>query len=324
MALVLVQNPVIVNEGFAWKDIEGEQYHFPNQYVNRCTPGSQFVYYRGSRRPRNRRAAPEYFGFGRIGEVWRDETISESKPKKDWAWYCRVVDYVPFPNPVPAKIDGNFLEIIPKNHWSVEIRKLPEQTLEAILALAGIDLGSDAPLITLPDLKTQSMTEANHPLIVPRDPVATSGEAILRLGRYTRETAKIGRRAEELVCEYLKANASRLKLKGIRWVAREGLTPGWDIEFVDEHDQLNAIEVKGTTGPLFGSIDITIGEWNAALRMADQYWLYLVANCCGMHPVIQRIQNPAQLQYEGFAYLSPTVYRFSLRTPFTNRDPKDQ
>jgi hypothetical protein len=50
LSLVLVQNPVIVNEGYDWKDIEGEQYHLPNQYKNRCVPGTPFVYYRGTRR----------------------------------------------------------------------------------------------------------------------------------------------------------------------------------------------------------------------------------------------------------------------------------
>jgi len=30
MPLVLVQNPVIVNDAYDWKDLEGEQYHFPN------------------------------------------------------------------------------------------------------------------------------------------------------------------------------------------------------------------------------------------------------------------------------------------------------
>ena len=78
MPIVLVQNPVIVNEEYDWKDIEGEQYHFPNQYKNRCKPSTSFVYYRGTRRPDGKRGTPEYFGYGRIGEVWRDSTIPES------------------------------------------------------------------------------------------------------------------------------------------------------------------------------------------------------------------------------------------------------
>ena len=99
MPIVLVQNPVIVNEGYDWKDIEGERYHFPNQYKNRCTEGTPFVYYRGTRRPDGKRAAPEYFGYGRIGNLWRDDSIPESKPKREWAWYCGITDYIPFSSP---------------------------------------------------------------------------------------------------------------------------------------------------------------------------------------------------------------------------------
>jgi hypothetical protein len=83
MPIVLVQNSVMANPGYDWKDLEGEQYHFPNQYKNRCTSGTPFVYYRGTRRADGKRAIPEYFGSGRIGEVWRDESIPESAPKKD-------------------------------------------------------------------------------------------------------------------------------------------------------------------------------------------------------------------------------------------------
>jgi hypothetical protein len=119
MPIVLVQNPVTVNEAYEWKDIEGEQYHFPNQYKNRCKPGTPFVYYRGTRRSDGRRGTPEYFGYGRIGEVWRDSTIPESFPRRNWAWYCSVSEYLPFANPIPAKIDGATLEEIARNHWSV-------------------------------------------------------------------------------------------------------------------------------------------------------------------------------------------------------------
>ena len=114
MPIVLVQNPVIVNDGYDWKDIKGEQYHFPNQYKNRCTADTPFVYYRGTRRADGTRALGEYFGHGYIGEVWRDETIPDSTPKRKWAWYCKIADYQGFETPVPAKINGVFLENIPK------------------------------------------------------------------------------------------------------------------------------------------------------------------------------------------------------------------
>ena len=96
------------------------------------------MYYRGTRRPDGKRGTPEYFGYGRIGEVWRDSTIPESLPRRNWAWYCSISDYLPFESPVPAKIDGAPLEKIASNHWSVGIRDLPQEVFDRILHLAGL------------------------------------------------------------------------------------------------------------------------------------------------------------------------------------------
>jgi hypothetical protein len=312
MPLVLVQNPVIVNEGYEWKDIEGEQYHFPNQYKNRCATGTPFVYYRGTRRPDGKRAAPEYFGHGRIGEVWRDETIPEFRPKKDWAWYCGITDYVPFQSPVPAKIGDKFLERIARNHWSVGIRPLPQDVFEKIMDLAGIAPGVENESVTLPDLRDVTVREAESALLVPRNPTTAGGAPNVSGGRYTRSAAPIGRRAEEIARRFLLEHSDALGAKNIRWISREGLTPGWDIQYEHDDGEFIAVEVKGTTGPVFGSIDITAGEWKAALTMADRYWLYLVANCCGTEPILQRMQNPARLLQTGAAELAPVVYRFSV------------
>jgi hypothetical protein len=107
-------------------------------------------------------------------------------------------------------------------------------------------------------------------------------------------------------------HSEALGAKNIRWISREGLTPGWDLQYETHDGQVIAVDVKGTTGPVFGSIDITVGEWNAALAMADRYWLYLVANSCGTEPIVQRIHNPALLFQTGAAELFPVVYRFSV------------
>jgi hypothetical protein len=311
MPLVLVQNPVIVNEGYEWKDIEGEQYHFPNQYKNRCAQGTPFMYYRGTRRPDGKRAALEYFGHGRIGDVWRDPTIAESRPKKDWAWYCGITDYVPFRTPVPAKIGGEFLERIARNHWSVGVRGLPQDVFDKIMDLAGIASGGDTESITLPDLHVVSVRETEGLLLVPRKPSIAGAVSNVPSGSYARNAAPIGRRAEEIAHRFLLQRSRELGAKNIRWISQEGLTPGWDLQYENDGEVI-AVEVKGTTGPLFGSIDITTGGWNAALSMADRYWLYLVANCCGTEPIVQRIQNPTRLLSAGVAQLTPVVYRFSV------------
>jgi hypothetical protein len=106
-------------------------------------------------------------------------------------------------------------------------------------------------------------------------------------------------------------NADVLGASNIRWVAAEGSTPGWDLQYENQEGDLIAIEVKGTTAPQFGSIDITAGEWNAARALGDRYWLYLVANCGTTQPVLQRLRNPVQLLESGSAQLVPVVYRFT-------------
>jgi len=64
-----------------------------------------------------------------------------------------------------------------------------------------------------------------------------------------------------------------LGARNIRWLSRDGITPVWDIEYEDQNGQTIAVEVKGSTAPLFGNIEVTVGEWNAALTLKDRYWL---------------------------------------------------
>lgn len=314
MPIVLVQNPITVNDEFDWKDIEGEQYHFPNQYKNRCKPGTPFVYYRGTRRPSGKRATPEYFGYGRVGEVWRDSAIPESEPRRNWAWYCNISEYVPFASPVPAKVEGTLLETIARNHWSVGIRDLPQHTFDRILQLAGIATGADDSKIEFPDLANINIEESLTPLLLPRRPRLTQDVLGYPRARYAKNATPVGNRAEEVVHQFLVRKCAELGAKNIRWMSREGLTPGWDLQYENREGDTIAIEVKGTTAPAFTSIDITAGEWRAAMDMKDHYWLYLVADCCGARPSIQRIQNPAVLLESGIATLTPMVYRFSIST----------
>jgi hypothetical protein len=310
MPLVLVQNPVIVNAGYAWKDIEGQQYHFPNQYKNRCTPGTPFVYYRGTRRLERKRAVPEYFGSGVIGSVWRDESIPMTSPKKDWAWYCEILDYLPFQSPVPAKIDGSFIETIARNHWSVGIRPLPQESFDRILRLADVTLPEHQSIV-VPELQSITVEEADAPLLVPHAAGLKSGSDGPS-ARYSRTAAAVGRRAEEIAHRFLGDHSTTIGVKNLRWVAREGLTPGWDIQYTDLTGQAVAVEVKGATGARFASIDLTAGEWKAAQTLGDRYWLYLVADCLSANPRIQRIQNPAKVVADGGAQLIPIAYRLAI------------
>jgi hypothetical protein len=164
--------------------------------------------------------------------------------------------------------------------------------------------------INLPDLQIITIKEADGSLLVPRKPTVVGGESELPSGRYAKHAAPVGRRAEEIAHRFLLEHSEEMGASKIRWIAREGLTPGWDLQYENGKGDVIAVEVKGTTGPLFGSIDITVGEWNAALAMADRYWIYLIANCCGTEPIVQRMQNPGRLLEAGEAELAPVVYRF--------------
>src|SRR5450432_773753 len=118
--------------------------------------GEQFVYYRGIRRAAGGRGQAEYFGRGVVGDIWRDPTVPPNAPKRKWAWYCGIEDYVPFVVPVPAKIDGAFFETISSTKWRNGVRALSEGDFERILTAAGISVeGQDAdswPPLKLPNL----------------------------------------------------------------------------------------------------------------------------------------------------------------------------
>ncbi len=55
------------------------------------------------------------------------------------------------------------------------------------------------------------------------------------------------------------------------------------------------IEVKGRAG--IGDVALSPNEYNAAVRLKDDYWLYRVFNCAG-EPRLEAIQNPARLDWQ--------------------------
>lgn len=136
MAIVLVENEVTEGGRYDhWDDVTGKRYQFPNTYRRRVCVGEVFIYYRGSRRANGKRAVPEYFGHGIIGEVAQDVPNSSATQAKSWT--CQIAMFEPFATPVPFKLRGKPLERIARNHWGVGVRSLPERTYKRILTLAG-------------------------------------------------------------------------------------------------------------------------------------------------------------------------------------------
>jgi hypothetical protein len=318
MPLVLVQNERTATEEYEhWKDVTGEQYHFPNQYKNRIVAGTPFVYYRGTRRAGGGRGTPEYFGCGMIGNVWRDDEFPESKPKRNWAWFCEINDYLPFKVPVSAKIGDEFIEKVPRNFWGVGVRELPADAHERILVFAGlaeIAQTKATPSVIMPaidEVEIPSRLEERSLLLTQARSTRGKGGPERSTARYSRNAKQLGDRAEEIVFRYLSHQVGKIGGKDIRWVAREGATPGWDIQYIDANDEIVAVEVKGTSAAAFKNIELTEGEWNAARKLGGHFSLFLVTDCLGVSPKIQAVLNPAALANEGKLEVSPARWRLA-------------
>lgn len=314
IALVLVENEVTADRKFDdWKDVTGERYHFPNQYRNRCIEGTPFVYYRGVRRAGGKRGRPEYFGIGRIGEVWRDPSVLESAPKKDWKWFCSIDDYVPFGSPVPAIDGAEKFEDIPQNQWGVGVRNIESAVLSRIALAADVNPLASINAARPPDLPAIEDVDpvGGTGLLVPRKATPSGKSATGQGGspRRSRHSKLIGDFGEEIALKHLRKELSGVEAASLRWVADENEKPGWDIEYRRDDAALIAVEVKATSGSRFASIEITENEWSAAREMKERFCLLLVSNVKSLKPAIQVIWDPASLVDRGTWSSEATHYR---------------
>ena len=85
---------------------------------------------------------------------------------------------------------------------------------------------------------------------------------------------------ERIVFEYEVQKARRLGFDEaqVRWLARDGETPGWDITALNDKGETIYIEVKASIGPKIDGLLITANEWMAALEHGSRYHIYLVTD----------------------------------------------
>lgn len=296
MPIVLTTNDVVLNPDHTWNDIEGVQYHYPNGYKGRVQTGEPFVYYRGVHRPGGKRGPAEYLGHGIIGEIRIDPASpNERLPNR----LCAIEKYMPFAAPVRARRDDGFYETITeRNGWRVSVRAISPEAFRAILE-AGSSTAAATPT---------RLSEVDS-LIVPREKLGTS--ISVRAGGYRRSTRakEVGDWAEAAALTFI-----RDTLKATQVVHRAAIreTPGWDLDYIDEAGALQRVEVKGTVGGAFATVDLTAGELKAAQAHGDSYWLYLVAGCFSDHPRIQRIRNPAAQLTSGAWVATPSLFSVRL------------
>lgn len=313
--VVLVENEVTVGGKYdSWKDVTGETYHFPNNYRNLVVSGTPFIYYRGSRRKGGGRGEPEYFGCGYVGEVLLDPEVRPDAPRKNWKWFAEIEGFVPFPHPVPAKLGGRFFEPIPRNLWSMGVRRISQEAYESILVHGQVDqvvaaepgtLLRDAPRS---DTAKVVPVERGRTLLVGVKRAAAQAAAG-RPRRYSAFSKAIGDWAEGAVFNYLSSTLRGAARDTLRWVSKERITPGWDIQYCVRDDQLVAVEVKGTRGPMFPSVELTQNEWQAAREKRSDYGLYLLANCCSDAPRLEQLLDPVGRTEAGELVASPTGWQ---------------
>ncbi len=155
------------------------------------------------------------------------------------------------------------------------------------------------------------MTIRARPSATLLDSKPASGTAPISYRR-SKHSVAIGTRAEEIVVLLLREEAESMGYKNIRWVSTEGEKPGWDIEMIDAQGDLHSIEVKGTSGKVFPSIELTAAEWQAAEKGREKFWMFLVTECLGKHPKVQRVKDPVSLVRNGTLALSPVLWRLEL------------
>ena len=211
---------------------------------------------------------------------------------------------MPFSPPVPAKPEGVFYEQIPQNIWRNGVRELAPGVFERIVAAAGAhQVGGVAKRQVAP----AAPVEADD-LIIPRDRVVGGGGQN-GSWRTSKRAKEIGDWAEIAALDFIR---QELKVANPVHRAAQREMPGWDIDFTDKTGKLHRVEVKGTVGGAFNTIDFTAGEFRAAQEHGDEYWIYLVANCLTDRPRIQRIRNPAERLNSGHWVAMPALFTVTL------------
>ena len=307
--LVLVENEVTLDGRYDfWADETGVRYQYPNQYRNKVQTGRPFVYYRGVRRAGRKRGPTEYFGVGTIGEIWRDPEIPEDAPKRGWRWYCAIEDYQSFAAPVPAKRGQEAFEpIMNPLGWRTGVREISWKVYSQVLEAAG--LTTDAVPESVAPQKGELKEVTVEDLLVAR-PKGLSGGGGGREGtRRSTQSKWIGDRAEEAVYHWLKEKLPADQAATLDWHAQRGHTPGYDLSYRDETDQLIGVEVKGTTLARFPSIELTGNEWRAAGDMGNRFRMALVSGVGKADSQIAFLDDPSGLAERGQLTALPNSWR---------------
>jgi hypothetical protein len=303
------------NDESKWDDNTGVLYHFPERYLKLLTPGTKVIYYKGkltnpiyaSKRLSKK---PYYFGYATIGTILPDT----NQPKN---YFATILDYIPFIKPIPIhKPPGKeYYEVIPPsrvtNYWRDGARLITKEIYHTILSSADIQEGDPINIIPLIPLDNVTPTASINSLL--KIQTSKSGNKTVGSGNvqsyYSPNAKKIGDRGEEIVFKYLKETLSTIEAESLRWLAKEKLTPGYDIEYTTDNGVKLCIEVKSTAAKAFTQFLFTINELNAAQTHHKNYVVYLVSECFSQNPKIDKISNPFLQKEQGELMFEPIAFK---------------
>lgn len=150
------------------------------------------------------------------------------------------------------------------------------------------------------EAQIQAPPTTEEPLVlefVPRAPKAKTEGAGKNGGkRISKESKKIGDKGEEIVFNFELSRVAKFggNVEDVKWVARDGDTPGWDIRSIDKDGDPRYIEVKSSITSKVSTLVLTRTELKAATAQAGKYWIYLVMDVMKTRPTIETIQNPVE------------------------------
>jgi hypothetical protein len=295
--LVLAENDETAS-GHSWCDVTGERYQFPNVYRNMIVPGVRFVYYRGSRRTAGRRASPEYFGRGVVGDVYLDPETSGA-PSAGRRWIAEIADYQRFHAPVPFRSNGLYSELLsdvaPRNRWGTGVRRISLKAYEFLVTAGGLPISlyeaqaaatCVAEECPVSEIWRCSLPSTTHPTAQTR-----YGFDYSELSERTRIIAGEARR---IFLEHLRASEpNKAKWSQILVVRDKSKSLAYDVE--DCRDaRPTAYLIKGTTGPQFASIDMTPNQIQCAVSLRERFGLVLVSGVFSAAPRVAVVRNVAE------------------------------
>lgn len=271
------------NETSEWDDETGARYHFPIKFKGLLTTGTKIVYYKKKANITSQfrlMDSQHYFGYATIGKVY----VDSENPKN---LYAEIEDYKQFSKGVFfKKEDGIYFENVSKsNYWRDGARKITSQIYNDILFSAGVN--DEVKISATMDIPQLELTQNS----IIKYKITNDENIIKNFIPNSIDIKKIGDRGEELVLEYLKNNLHVEEVKTLKWLANEGETPGYDIEYLNLNQQKVCIEVKSTTGKKFPYFHLTINEYNAS-QQNELYYIYLVSNCKSKNPKVEILDNP--------------------------------